>query len=276
MAELGTTHVVLAFDTPRPVSPPTLNFQVHYLKSSAGGRSWLALVLWLWANRKTFDVLHIHSHVDRTFLSYWFARFVGLRVIYSSTLEDSADELLASYRSSFRPLVRLLFHGIEFFVGISPRLYSGKSRWIGSRRATIIPQGVKLPTICSAQEREESRHSLGIETSDIVLLYIGSISARKGILSLINTFALSAASNSHIRLMLVGPIIEHEYGESVFAAIKDKSLVDRITHVPYVENVRPYYLISDIFVFASYSEGFGNVLLEAMSFGLPVISRIYQ
>jgi glycosyltransferase involved in cell wall biosynthesis len=114
---------------------------------------------------------------------------------------------------------------------------------------------------------------LGIETSDIVLLYIGSISARKGILSLINTFALSAANNSHIRLMLVGPIIEHEYGESVFAAIKDKSLVDRITHVPYVENVRPYYLISDIFVFASYSEGFGNVLLEAMSFGLPVISR---
>lgn len=274
MAELGTTHIVLAFDTPKPDSIPNFNFQIHYLTSSAGERSRFALISWLWANRNNFDVLHIHSHVDRTFLSYWFARAVGLRVIYSSTLEDSADELLAGYRPSFRPLVRLLFYGIEFFVGNSPRLYSGKSRWIGSRRATVIPQGTTYPTLISTEDRDELRRSFGVESGDIVLLYVGSICARKGILSLVSTFALSAANNSHVRLIMVGPVIEPEYGANVFRNIDEMSLTDRVMHVSFAENVRPYYQISDAFVFSSYNEGFPNVLLEAMSFGLPIVSRL--
>jgi teichuronic acid biosynthesis glycosyltransferase TuaC len=273
MAELDTDHSVIVFETPRPIAPIASDFPVHYLTSDGGERPRFALARWLWANARNFDVLHIHSHVDRTFLSYWLARLLGLRVLYSSTLEDSADEMLSRYRPSFRILARRLLRGIDHFVGISPRLYSGKSRWVGERRATVIPQGVTLPPLCSAQNREELRLSLGVKANEIVILYVGSISARKGVLSLVKGFAELSADTPDVRLVIVGPAIEPEYGADVFRYIEENALTDRVTHVPYSDDPGQYYLASDIFAFASYSEGFGNVLLEAMSFGLPVVSR---
>jgi len=166
MAESGTEHSVVVFETLRPATPESSDFPVHYLTNGVGERPRFSLMRWLWADAKNFDVLHIHSHVDRTFLSYWLARLLGLRVLYSSTLEDSVDEMLSRYRPSFRVLARRLLRGIDFFVGISPRLYSGKSRWVGEDRATVIPQGVTLPALCTAQDREALRGALGIKPSE--------------------------------------------------------------------------------------------------------------
>ncbi len=273
MAESNSSHTVVVFETLRPDTPIASDFPVHYLTSSSAERPRFALMRWLWTNARNFDVLHIHSHVDRTFLSYWLARFLGLSVLYSSTLEDSADEMLSRYRPSFRLLARRLIRGINHFVGISPRLYSGKSRWVGEDRASVIPQGVTMPALYGIQDREALRRSLGVKSHEIAILYVGSISARKGVLSLVQCFAELAAVAADVRLIIVGPAIEPEYGAEVFRYIAEKGLTDRITHIPYAEDPGQYYLASDIFAFASYSEGFGNVLLEAMSFGLPVVSR---
>ena len=273
MAESQTGHAVVVFETPRPAEPIASDFPVHYLTSNGGERSRFALLRWLWNNAKDFDVLHIHSHVDRTFLDYWLARFLGLSVLYSSTLEDSADEMLSRYRPSFRVLARRLIRSIQHFVGISPRLYSGKSRWVGEDRASVIPQGVTLPALCDTAERAGLRQSLGIKPGETVILYVGSISARKGVLSLVKCFGELAATAPEARLIIVGPAIEPDYGAEVFRYIADKGLSGRVTHVPYADDPGQYYLASDVFAFASYSEGFGNVLLEAMSFGLPVVSR---
>ena len=54
--------------------------------------------------------------------------------------------------------------------------------------------------------------------------------------------------------------------------IKNNFLENRIFLPGRVGNISDFYNSADIFVLSSLYEGFPNVLLEAMSYGLPVIS----
>ena len=54
--------------------------------------------------------------------------------------------------------------------------------------------------------------------------------------------------------------------------IKDYGLQDYIEILPPIKNVENYYKEATIFLLCSESEGFGMVLLEAISFGLPCVT----
>jgi len=118
----------------------------------------------------------------------------------------------------------------------------------------------------------EFRKELGIENTDVVYCFVGRLCIEKGITELINTFLqlLSATSTKNIKLLLVGPL-EKENGAL------DKTTVNLINSIPEIvavgrhDDIRPYLLISDIFVFPSYREGFPNVVLQAGAMGLSCI-----
>ena len=61
-----------------------------------------ALLRWLGANIARFDLVHLHSHVDRLFLSYALARLGGRPVLYSCTLDDSPTQLLEAVMAAGR------------------------------------------------------------------------------------------------------------------------------------------------------------------------------
>lgn len=269
MARLGSRHAVLVFETAAPAGPQGSDFPIHYLQ--ANDRSALALARWIAHHRREFDILHIHTHVDRLFIAYAMARLVGWKVIYSSTLADRIDELVATYRPFYRPLARRLFSLVDVFVGISPRLFSGDA--LPPERARLIPQGVRTPEPEVSPARDATRASLGIGPGEILLLYVGSICGRKAVHLLLETFVQLSAQRPHLRLVLLGPVLEPDYGAATLAIAADAGLGDRVRHIAFDPNPDRFYAAADIFVFASVEEGFGNVLLEAMSHGLPVVSR---
>lgn len=53
---------------------------------------------------------------------------------------------------------------------------------------------------------------------------------------------------------------------------KDEGVLDRISFIGFIEDPWPLYATADVFVLPSHEESFGNVLVEALHAGLPIVS----
>ena len=105
----------------------------------------------------------------------------------------------------------------------------------------------------------------------INLLAVGRITAQKDYKTLVN--ALFYLRKTHeAKLAIVGGVFCNAEYEKVYALAEKLKVAEHITFVGYSDCVEDYYKAADIFVLSSAWEGFGNVIVEAMSFGLPVVA----
>lgn len=99
---------------------------------------------------------------------------------------------------------------------------------------------------------------------------VGRFSAgHKGFDILIKAFAIFAKDNSDWTLEIVGEGPE----ESLYRQLITKyELEERILLTPFTRDIQSHYASSSVYVLSSRWEGFGLVLIEAMSHGLPIIA----
>ena len=108
------------------------------------------------------------------------------------------------------------------------------------------------------------RRERGWSDSDVVVAYVGRLVREKRLDTLVQMCAQLRARGVGFRMMLVGDGPERqEIVETIADAI--------ITGFLAGEDLATAYASSDIFVFPSDTETFGNVTLEAMASGLPTI-----
>ncbi|MCQ2245558.1 MAG: glycosyltransferase [Bacteroidaceae bacterium] len=101
-------------------------------------------------------------------------------------------------------------------------------------------------------------------------LSIGRMSPlHKGFDILIKAFALFTQNNQGWKLNIVGEGTEEP---NLRQLIKENKLEGKILIHPFTYSVQPYYSNATVYVLASRWEGFGLVLIEAMSHHLPIIS----
>ena len=126
------------------------------------------------------------------------------------------------------------------------------------------------PNKVSQVEQENLKQQLHIDATDFVFVFVGRLVSDKGINELVAAFTDLSKQYSKCKLLLVGPF-ENELDplnqDTLDLISSNKSIIS----VGFQVDVRPYFAISNVFVFPSYREGFPNVVLQAGAMDLPCI-----
>ena len=72
-----------------------------------------------------------------------------------------------------------------------------------------------------------------------------------------------------VRLILIG---DGDYRDQITAKAKEIGVQDHLMLMGFRQNPFPYMKMADVFVLSSLHEGFGNVIVEAMALGVPVVA----
>lgn len=120
------------------------------------------------------------------------------------------------------------------------------------------------------EDNENLKNKLGISKKDFVYIFVGRIVRDKGINELVESFIQVQKTHPNTKLLLVGAF-ESDLDPLKLENLKEIKENINIIEVGYVNDVRPYFLISNLLVFPSYREGFPNVVMQSAAMGLPCI-----
>jgi len=212
------------------------------------------------------------------------ARVTGARaVVYLHGLDIEARHY--AYRKLWHPCIRRcdrIIANSRFTRQVA--LEAG----IPSDRLDVLHPGVDLPDLSRAATARESfraRYNLGDAP---VMLYVGRISARKGLAPFVRDILPSIVNAApEVRLVVIGDephqavLGGDSQLEQVHIALQANGLSDRMHHLgPRTHNdpeISDAYFAADVHVFPVQdrpgdNEGFGMVAVEAAAHGLPTVA----
>jgi glycosyltransferase involved in cell wall biosynthesis len=123
----------------------------------------------------------------------------------------------------------------------------------------------------SPQQRSELRSSVCLKDEDIVIGTLGRLSQEKGQDVFVRSAGMIAQEYSNVRFLMVGRGLE-PVDEALMQWINAIGFADRFVLMGERRDVAVVLSAMDIFCLPSRSEGFPNVLGEAMAMGLPCVS----
>jgi len=125
----------------------------------------------------------------------------------------------------------------------------------------------------SKVSRNIIRKKLNIQHDSLIFLFVGRLKKEKGLFELTEAFKNVSKQHDNVTLLILGPDEEMLKKDLI---IRLKQQEEFIRFVGFTKTPEKYMAASDIFVLPSYREGFGSVIIEAASCGLPSIgSKIY-
>jgi teichuronic acid biosynthesis glycosyltransferase TuaC len=137
-------------------------------------------------------------------------------------------------------------------------------------RVHTIINGVDANTF-HPRVRALMRQKLGLPAESRIIIYVGRFLASKGLRELLEAFAALADKDAGLRLVLIGDGVMRE---ELYARIAAATWSDRV-HLPGAmqpKAIAEWIGAADLLCLPSYSEGYPNVVVEALASGRPVVA----
>ncbi|WP_202114781.1 glycosyltransferase family 4 protein [Vreelandella zhuhanensis] len=141
-----------------------------------------------------------------------------------------------------------------------------------SSKMQVIPNGFKLDKILSTSNAESTvREQLGISQNSKVVISVGRFNPVKDHKTFIEAAGKVAAHFDDVRFWLVGRDLDHSNAQ-LMTMIEKTGHAEAFHLLGERSDVSACLQSSDIFCLHSVTEGFPNVLGEAMAVGLPCVT----
>ena len=214
------------------------------------------------------DLIHVATPFAMGLMGIKYARARQLPLI--SSYHTNFDQYLNYYHLPL--LVRPVNKYVKWFHSFSQLNFCPSHETLlqlqelGIRNLEVCPNGVDQAFFSPDFRNAQTRQSLFAGEERPILLYVGRIAPEKGLDVLIKAVQTLNAEGASFKLILVGDGPSREKLESMG--------IDNVLFLGYKSGreLQEIYASADLFVFPSATETFGNVILEAMCSGLPVVA----
>lgn len=135
----------------------------------------------------------------------------------------------------------------------------------GFERLEVVARGVDTDLFHPGQRSDALRAIWGVGPSDLVVTCVGRLAVEKNLTLLLEAYRAIQRMHPSARLVLVGDgpmrqALQAECPQAIFAGQRN------------ADDLAQHYASADMFLFPSLTETFGNVTVEALASGLPVLA----
>ncbi len=226
----------------------------------------LAPLLEWWPRPRQARLFHgLNQRLPRT---PYPARVVTIHDLFPLT---SLEYSKAEFQRHFSDVLRETIARADRIIAVSDATRRELLRHTDASDAKIrvVHHGIDPPQIPSQAEQDAFRERvLGLKPGEKFFLNVGTIQVRKNVANI----ALALKPLPQFRLVLAGG---EGYGaEGIISLIEREGLSGRVIRLGHTaaDRLRLLYSTAEALVFPSLEEGFGFPILEAMSYGLSVIT----
>ena len=136
------------------------------------------------------------------------------------------------------------------------------------RNVRLLRRAVDTALLHPRYRDEALRREWGLAADDLAVIYVGRIAPEKNLELAVRAFRAIKARQPSARFVLVGDgparkPLAAAHPDFIFAGMRRGEALSR------------HYASADLFLFPSLSETFGNVTLEALASGVPVVAYDY-
>lgn len=165
------------------------------------------------------------------------------------------------------PIVAYLrkFHNLTRCTMVPTHALRAELQAIGFQNVQVVARGVDTHLFSPARRSAALRAAWGARDDTMVMVAVGRLASEKNLDMVLRAHEAMRATGADVRLVFVGDgpqraALQQRCPDAVFAGIRRG------------EDLAAHYASADLFAFASLTETFGNVTIEALASGLPVLA----
>jgi glycosyltransferase involved in cell wall biosynthesis len=234
----------------------------------------LDAVNWLRVNSKKYNLVIFHS--TWTLFNLFLALVCRLReipyiVISHGSLDPFDLQKKAVAKQLLGPLlIQNYLKGAVSIVCSTEREANDLESYGAQTPRIVLPWSVTVDHV--SESRDDVRKRLKIANDAFVIISIGRIDYKKGFPVLIPALKIIKESYDNVLLLIVGPD-SNGYKGKVQKMVAQEGVEKSVRFIDTVQDAAKSNLIAacDCLALPSLNENFGNVVVEAMQLGLPVV-----